>query len=96
MIENIHRIVAEFDRPRWRQALLPLTWIVIVETSRSCLGIPDLDCAEGELAGIRRAHGSNLLKAEILEDRPDNNGEPIERPYRLNYVVRETRKEALF
>jgi hypothetical protein len=73
-----------------------LTRIVVVETNRSCLGIPDLDSAECELAGIRRKHGSNLLKATIIIDPPGKNGDTNERPYHLNYVVRETRKDALF
>jgi hypothetical protein len=96
MNENTRRILAEFDRPRWRQTLLPLTRIVVVETNRSCICIPDRDSADCELTRIRREHGPNLLKAKIIKDRPSKNGDPNERTYRLNYIVRETKTEALF
>jgi hypothetical protein len=96
MNENTRRILAEFDRPRWRQALLPLTRIVVLETNRSCICIPDRDSAECELTRIRREHGPNLLRAKIIKDRPSKHGDPNERTYRLNYVVRETKTETLF
>jgi hypothetical protein len=96
MNENTRRILAEFDRPRWLQALLPLTRIVVVETNRSCICIPDRDSADCELTRIRREHGPNLVKAKIIKDRPSKNGDPNDRTYRLNYVVRETKTETLF
>lgn len=95
MTENTRRILAEFDRPRWRQSLLPLTRIVIVETRRSCVCIPDRDSAECELTRVRREYGPNLIKATIVKDRPSKNGDPNERTYRLNYVIRESKTEAL-
>lgn len=97
MNEMTRRILAgEFDRPRWRQSILPLTRIVIVETHRSSICIPDRDSAECELTRVRREHGPNLLKAKIIKDRPSKNGNPNERTYRLNYVIRESKTEKLF
>jgi hypothetical protein len=96
MNENTRRILAEFDRPRWRQSLLPLTRIVIEENNRSCICIPDRDTAECELTRIRREHGPNLLRAKIIKDRPSKHGDPKDRTYRLNYVIRETKTETLF
>jgi hypothetical protein len=96
MTENTRRILAEFDRVRWRQSLLPLTRVVIVETHRSSICIPDRDSAECELTRVRREHGTNLLKAKITKDRPSKNGDPNERTYRLNYVYRESKTEKLF
>ncbi len=96
MTENTRRILADFDRPRWRQSFLPLTRIVIVETHRSSICIPDRDSAECELTRVRREHGPNLLKAKIIKDRPGKHGDPNNRSYRLNYVIRQARTEALF
>ena len=97
MNEMTRRILAgEFDRPRWRQVLLTLTRIVIVETHRSSICIPDRDSAECELTRVRREYGPNLLRAKIIKDRPGKNGDPNERTYRLNYVIRESKTEKLF
>ncbi len=96
MTENTRRILADFDRPRWRQSLLPLTRIVIVETHRSSICIPDRDSADCELTRVRREYGPNLLKANLIKDRPSKPGDPKHRTYRLNYVIREARTEALF
>jgi len=96
MNSDNRRILAEFDRPRWRQSLLPLTRIVIVETHRSSICIPDRDSAECELTRIRREYGPNLLKAKIIKDRPGKNGDPENRTYRLNYTIRQTMTEKLF
>jgi hypothetical protein len=96
MTENTRRILAEFDRPRWRQALLPLTRVVILETARSSICIPDRASAECELTRIRREYGQDLLKAKIIKDRPSKRGAPNERTYRLNYTIRETMTENLF
>jgi hypothetical protein len=96
MTENTRRILAAFDQPRWRQSFLPLTRVVIVETHRSSICIPDRDSADCELTRVRREHGQNLLKAKIIKDRPSKNGDPKDRTYRLNYVIREARTEALF
>jgi len=96
MTETTRRILAEFDRPRWRQSLLPLTRIVTVETRRSCVCIPDRDSADCELTRVRREYGPNLIKATITKDRPSKNGDPKERTYRLNYLIRESKTEALF
>jgi hypothetical protein len=96
MTENTRRILAEFDRPRWRQALLPLTRLVVVETRRSSICIPDRDSADCELTRVRREHGPNLIQAKIIKDRPGKHGDPNQRTYRLNYIIRETKTEELF
>ena len=97
MNEMTRRILAgEFDGPRWRQSLLPLTRLVIVETRRSSICIPDRDSAECELTRVRREHGPNLIQAKIIKDRPSKHGDPNQRTYRLNYVLRESKTEHLF
>ena len=97
MNEMTRRILAgEFDRPRWRQALLPLKRAVVVETHRSSICIPDRDSADCELTRVRREHGPTLIRAKIIKDRPSKNGDRNHRTYRLNYVIRETKTEALF
>ena len=97
MNEITRRILAgDFDRPRWRQAWLPLTRLVIVETHRSSICIPDRDSAECELTRIRREYGQNLIKAKIIKDRPGKHGDPHQRTYRMNYTIRETKTETRF
>jgi len=97
MHEMTRRILAgEFDRPRWRQGLLPLSRLVIVETHRSSICIPDRDSADCELTRVRREYGPNLIRAKIIKDRPGKHGDPNQRTYRLNYVIRETKTEVLF
>ncbi len=97
MHDITRRILAgEFDRPRWRQALLPLVRLVVVETHRSSICIPDRDSADCELTRVRREYGQNLIRAKIIKDRPGKNGDPNQRTCRLNYVIRETKTEALF
>lgn len=97
MNEMTRRILAgEFSQPRWRQALLPLTRIVIIETNRSSICIPDRDSADCELTRVRLEYGPNLIKAKIIKDRPGKNGDPNQRTYRLNYVIRESKTESLF
>ena len=76
--------------------MLPLSRLVIVETNRSSICIPDRDSADCELTRVRREYGPNLIKATITKDRPSKNGDPNERTYRLNYVIRETKTEELF
>ena len=76
--------------------MLPLTRAVVVETNRSSICIPDRDSADCELTRVRREHGPNLVRAKIIKDRPSKRGDPNQRTYRLNYVVREIRDEALF
>ena len=78
------------------QQLFPLTRSVTIETRRSCVCIPDRDSAECELTRVRREYGPNLIQAKIIKDRPSKNGDPNERTYRLNYIIRETKMETLF
>jgi hypothetical protein len=87
---------ALFEQKRWRQEYLPLTRVVTVEHSRSCICIPDRDSAECERTRLQREHGERLLKVTIIKDRPGKHAGDQPRTYPVNYTYTETQTENLF
>ena len=77
--------------PRWRQSLLRLTRIVIVETRRRCVCIPDRTSAEYECDKLKREHGTAMIAANISK-----NGKGKSGTYTVAYTLRESRTEELF
>jgi len=79
------------DAPRWRQSLLKLTRVVIIETRRRCMCIPNRDEAKEEAARLRRQHGSSLVDVKISK-----NGKGSSATFTCAYTLRESKTEELF
>ena len=77
--------------PCHRQALLKLTRIVIIETRRRCVCIPDRMSAENERDKLQRQHGAALSDARISKT-----GKGRDATYTVAYTLRESRTEDLF
>jgi hypothetical protein len=80
-----------FDIPRWRQCLLPLTQTVITERGHSLVCIPDRTTAECELEKLRREYSDRLARAVIRKTKPGKRG-----TYTLRYFTHDTETVPLF
>lgn len=81
----------DFNTPRWRQYLLPLTQTVITERGHSLVCIPDRITAESELEKLRREYSDLLVRAVIRKTKPGTRG-----TYTLRYFTLDTETVALF
>jgi hypothetical protein len=78
-------------KPRWRQAMLPLTRLVTIDNRRRLVLIPSRMDAENERAKLQRQHGKAMLDPKISK-----NGKGPTGTYTLAYTLREIRTEELF
>lgn len=81
----------DFDLPRWRQALLPLTQTIVSERGHSLVCIPDRTTAQCELKKLRRELAARLIRASIRKDRPGRKS-----TYTLRYFTRDLETVSLF
>jgi len=91
MTDTTRQILADLDRPRWRQAFLKLSRVVIHDNRRRLVLIPDRMSAENERDKLKRAHGAAMIAANISK-----NGKGKTGTYTLAYTLRESRTEELF
>lgn len=91
MTEATRQILADLDRPRWRQAFLKLSRVVIYENRRRLVLIPDRMTAENEQFKLQRQHGAAMIAAKISKHGKGPTG-----TYTLAYTLRESRTEELF
>ncbi len=91
MTDATRQILADLDKPRWRQALLKLSRIVVFENRRRLVLIPDRMSAENEQFKLQRQHGAAMIAAKISK-----NGKGKTGTYTLAYTLRESRTEELF
>ena len=91
MTDATRQILADLDKPRWRQALLKLSRIVVFENRRRLVLIPDRMSAENVQFKLQRQHGAAMIAAKISK-----NGKGKTGTYTLAYTLRESRPEELF
>jgi hypothetical protein len=83
--------IIDFSAPRWRQAVLKLTHVVVHDERRRLVCIPDRLTAEDERSKLKREYGAALIATNITK-----NGKGKSGTYTVAYTLRHTRIEELF
>ena len=86
MTDATRQILADLDKPRWRQALLKLSRVVVFENRRRLVLIPDRMSAENEQFKLQRQHGAAMIAAKISKNGKGKTGVYMHSVFRISVL----------